>query len=283
MCGGCVLTAMCCMCLAVRGHYSFGVSRHVVVGASGGDSAAAGRLRNVCARMVAGVSGCVPAVCVISASQECTQSLWVSCCDVHVRIGGVYPSGVKNFHIGERCQGARPFVQSWRARLTTPCVTRGVFHEESRSCALVGVGIAKSKMARLAALLCTLSCASAFNLHAPMPRVTKPVALRTPAPVAQLEAFSAVAEAVPMADGAGTAALIGGLVMILTAGIPVLFIVKEKDSAAERAAGLEAGLRQEMGEEAFSASMEEEVVEEVATPPAASSSDDDEPKQRASI
>ena len=66
-----------------------------------------------------------------------------------------------------------------------------------------------------------------------------------------------------MAEGAGTAALIGGVVMILTAGIPVLFLSgKDKpDSSATKAAGLEQGLRAEMGEAAF----EESILASTAT------------------
>ena len=69
--------------------------------------------------------------------------------------------------------------------------------------------------------------------------------------------------------------------MILSAGIPILFLSgKDKpDDKATRAAGLEEGLKSEMGEEAFNAAMMEEVGEELPV----STDDDGEPKQRASI
>ena len=71
-----------------------------------------------------------------------------------------------------------------------------------------------------------------------------------------------------MADGAGTVAVLGGLVMILTAGIPVLFMSKDekKDDAATRMATLEQSLTSELGEEELAAMMMEEVEEvEVGT------------------
>ena len=77
-----------------------------------------------------------------------------------------------------------------------------------------------------------------------------------------------------MADGAGTAALVGGVFMILTAGIPVLFLSgKDKqEDASTRASGLEQGLRSEMGDAAFEESLMEAVdVDEVV----AASGDDD--------
>ena len=85
-----------------------------------------------------------------------------------------------------------------------------------------------------------------------------------------------------MADGAGTAAVIGGLVMIATAGIPVLFLAgqdKPEDKAA-RASGIEAGLKSEMGEAAFEEAMMEVVEDEPAVEAAG---DDAAPKQRGSI
>ena len=66
-----------------------------------------------------------------------------------------------------------------------------------------------------------------------------------------------------MAEGATTVAIVGGLATILLAGIPVLFLSGQgnQDSKAERAAGLEAGLKSEMGEAAFQEAMMEEVAE----------------------
>ena len=85
-----------------------------------------------------------------------------------------------------------------------------------------------------------------------------------------------------MADGAGLAAVAGGVVMILTAGIPILFLSgkDEKEDAATRAANMEAGLKSEMGQEAFDEAMmevvEEAVVDEVVE-------DDGKEKKSASI
>ena len=133
-------------------------------------------------------------------------------------------------------------------------------------------------------LACFLGVSSAFHIAAQPVAGTHrmlPISHRAPAP----EAMLLVAEAPVMAEGAGMAAVAGGLVMILTAGIPILFLSgKDKpDDSATRAAGLEQGLKAEMGEDAFNAAMMEEVGEEVVADEPTAEDDDAEPKQRASI
>lgn len=45
-----------------------------------------------------------------------------------------------------------------------------------------------------------------------------------------------------MADGAVPVAIAGGLVAILTAGLPILFLGGDKESDADKLAGLEQGI-----------------------------------------
>ena len=123
-------------------------------------------------------------------------------------------------------------------------------------------------------LACALASGSAFHI-APQQLSVPSHHLRTPAPVALVDVPLQLlaADAPVMADGAGAVAVAGGLVMILTAGIPVLFLSKEKDNAAHRAAGLEEGLKSEMGEAAFDEAMMEEVEMEDETPSPAADAD----------
>ena len=82
-----------------------------------------------------------------------------------------------------------------------------------------------------------------------------------------------------MADGAYPVMIAGGLVAILSAGIPILFLSGkgEQEDKATRAANLERGLRSEMGDDAFEEAMMEEVeIIEEDVPPT-------EGKQRGSI
>ena len=125
-------------------------------------------------------------------------------------------------------------------------------------------------------LLLLLSGASAFSFTT-MP-ATMPAVLKTrwsPAPVAIVDMPTTslfAADAPVMADGAGLVAAAGGIVMILTAGIPILFLRGDKkEDAASKLAGLEQGV----------GSMEEvmdEIYEEEAPAPAA-----DTDKQRGTI
>jgi len=84
-------------------------------------------------------------------------------------------------------------------------------------------------------------------LAAPARAIVLPIAPFTPQGV-QLPAgallVAAAQEAPQMAEGATTAALIGGVVAILTAGIPVLFMVgnDDKKGSAKKLAGLERGV-----------------------------------------
>ena len=64
-------------------------------------------------------------------------------------------------------------------------------------------------------------------------------------------------------------AVVGGLVMILTAGLPILFLNKDdankmdsKLEAATKMANLEKGLTSEMGEDEFAKMMKESDMEE---------------------
>ena len=119
---------------------------------------------------------------------------------------------------------------------------------------------------------CALSSAAALQMT--------PTIRRAPAPVApRLHAAPLMQGGAPeMADGAGVVAVFGGLVMILTAGLPILFLSKDganemdaKLAKANKMAGLEQGLASEMGEEEFAKMMEEGGMEEVpdeAPPPA---------------
>ena len=118
-----------------------------------------------------------------------------------------------------------------------------------------------------------LPCASALTLT--------PHAVRLPHATPSRTAVVTM-EAVQMAEGATTVAIVGGLATILLAGLPVLFLSgKDKqEDASTRAANLEAGLRSEMGDSAFEDSMMEEVAE-ADLPPTAD--EGDEPKQRGSI
>lgn len=113
---------------------------------------------------------------------------------------------------------------------------------------------------KVLSMLCMLAGASAFRV----PSMPPSGAVQRRAPV------TLMADAPVMADGAGMYALIGGILCIATAGIPILWLSNEKDTKAERAAGLEAGLRSELGDAAFEDSLME-VVDEV---PEASSGDD---------
>jgi len=135
----------------------------------------------------------------------------------------------------------------------------------------------------LGVLLLAFAPCSAFKIPSATHAAAVPAKAtgRAPEPIAQL----LLADAPVMAEGAGMAAVAGGVVMILTAGIPVLFLSgKEKpEDEATRAAGLEDGLRSEMGEEAFDEAMMEVVDElpEAAAGDAAAT--DDDSKKRASI
>ena len=88
-------------------------------------------------------------------------------------------------------------------------------------------------------------------------------------------------DAPQMAEGAGTVAIVGGLATILLAGLPVLFLSSKdtQEDKATRAMNIEAGLKSEMGEAAFSEAFMEEVAEADLPPP----EDDGAPKQRGSI
>ena len=82
-------------------------------------------------------------------------------------------------------------------------------------------------------------------LAAPARAIVLPIAPYTPQGVQLPGLFVAAAQEAPqMAEGATTAALIGGVVAILTAGIPVLFMVgnDDKKGSAEKLAGLERGV-----------------------------------------
>ena len=99
-----------------------------------------------------------------------------------------------------------------------------------------------------------LPFATAFNIA--------PIAVRKSYSTSRA-AVVTMADAPQMAEGATTVAIVGGLATILLAGIPVLFLSGQgnQDSKAERAAGLEAGLKSEMSEAAFQEAMMEEVAE----------------------
>jgi hypothetical protein len=184
----------------------------------------------------------------------------------------------------------------------------------------------------LGVLLLAFAPCSAFKIPSATHAAAVPAKAtgRAPEPIAQL----LLADAPVMAEGAGMAAVAGGVVMILTAGvssqrrkpidsacsftpssehahrwdaqltvfrtgserrkkalesprrqIPVLFLSgnKKPEDEATRAAGLEDGLRSEMGEEAFDEAMMEVVDElpEAAAGDAAAT--DDDSKKRASI
>lgn len=101
-------------------------------------------------------------------------------------------------------------------------------------------------MFRFALLACALTLSSAYSINSPSMTLRAP-RLRTGQPVANIDVSTALllaTDAPAMKDGAYTVAIVGGLVAILTAGIPVLFLAgKDKgDDDATKKANLEKAL-----------------------------------------
>jgi|UniRef100_A0A7S3ESZ0 hypothetical protein len=92
-------------------------------------------------------------------------------------------------------------------------------------------------------LACLLSAAAAYTVPclpmASMPRASPKLMLSVDSTLALL---AEAGEAPPMADGAVPVAIAGGLVAILTAGLPILFLGGDKESDADKLAGLEQGI-----------------------------------------
>ena len=99
-------------------------------------------------------------------------------------------------------------------------------------------------MRSLLVLVASLVSIAAFTLPVQPALVRSAGRSSTPSLVAPDSAMLLLADAVPMADGAYTVMFAGGLVAILTAGIPILFLSgKDKaDDPAAKMAGLEQGL-----------------------------------------
>ena len=102
---------------------------------------------------------------------------------------------------------------------------------------------ASCKMRTLLLLALTFSSAFGFVAGPTRPALLRQTAARAIAPVALLPA-ELLAEAPPMKDGAMTVAIGGGILAILTAGIPVLFMMgKDKQTDVDtRIANMEQGL-----------------------------------------
>ena len=102
---------------------------------------------------------------------------------------------------------------------------------------------ASCKMRTLLLLALTFSSAFGFVAGPTRPALIRQTAARAIAPVALLPA-ELLAEAPPMKDGAMTVAIGGGILAILTAGIPVLFMMgKDKQTDVDtRIANMEQGL-----------------------------------------
>ena len=133
----------------------------------------------------------------------------------------------------------------------------------------------------LLALVLNLSAASGFALasgRAPSigkVRSTSPIATADTAVLSISQLLAEAGEAPPMADGSIAIAIGGGILAILTAGIPILFLRKEEaPTSSEKLADLEKGI----------GSMEMdgmEIIDEADMPP--SSTDGDAPTKSGSI
>ena len=133
-------------------------------------------------------------------------------------------------------------------------------------------------MAPRTALLLLACVASVAGFHVSATNA-KPSTLRTSAPQLSFAPPPLVSASVllatdapQMAEGTGAALVVGGLLTILLAGLPILFLGgdQKKDTDSEKMANLERGL----------SSFEEEVVDEEEFPPPAAS---DENKPRGTI